>query len=275
MNATNLFTNMSNVIYDDDVIHFEDKSSVNFAKFVTIFVLFLISMSSGIGPLILLRWFNLRDPRQDPRTYLAFSSLLSFGGGALLSTTLMHLLPEIDETVSDLKVKGHIPELSFSFANLLLAVGFFIIYLMEEMVHTYLRKQQGKAQGAFARGHSARESLKEFTIRVKNEKKSDTDGVINILSTDLVKNEYVQESHNHHHHSHIVPATDGDNLLISSIRGLLIVLALSIHELFEGIVVGLEQSQSTVWYNFIIYLTITTSLLSLGICLVQYQLIKL
>lgn len=37
---------------------------------------------------------------------------------------------------------------------------------------------------------------------------------------------------------------------MSSIRGLLIVLALSVHELFEGLAVGLEDETANVWYMF-------------------------
>lgn len=37
---------------------------------------------------------------------------------------------------------------------------------------------------------------------------------------------------------------------MSSIRGLLIVLALSVHELFEGLAVGLEHEPGNVWYMF-------------------------
>lgn len=40
-------------------------------------------------------------------------------------------------------------------------------------------------------------------------------------------------------------------MIVSSIRGLLIVLALSVHELFEGLAVGLEDETSNVWYMFI------------------------
>lgn len=57
--------------------------------------------------------------------------------------------------------------------------------------------------------------------------------------------------HNHHqghshHHSHM-PMNVVDDDITSALRGLLIVLALSIHELFEGLYVGLESSAAHVW----------------------------
>lgn len=244
----------------------DDKKSTNIAKSITIVALFVISMSSGMIPMFLSKWFKWSDPNRDPRTNLVISSLLSFGGGALLCTTLMHLLPEIDETILNLQAEGHLPDWEFSITNLLMAIGFFIIYLVEEIVHAYLRRHQRKqaqAQEAFVRGHSARESLRDANTRHDHEKKAVNGGVITVSTADLVDNEHVVEnshhhhhhhnnethSHTHHHHSHI-PAISGDDLFVSSIRGLLIVMALSVHELFEGLAVGLEQTTSNVWYMF-------------------------
>lgn len=53
-----------------------------------------------------------------------------------------------------------------------------------------------------------------------------------------------------HGHSHMpeLNANSDDDLIVSSLRGLLVVLALSVHELFEGLAVGLEGAPSKVWY---------------------------
>lgn len=47
-------------------------------------------------------------------------------------------------------------------------------------------------------------------------------------------------------HSHL-PALMDDDFVITSLRGLLIVLGLSVHELFEGLAIGLESSAGHVW----------------------------
>lgn len=271
MSATQLLKNFTEILAKadehDDHEHDEDsadvdKNATNVAKIVTIVALFVISMGSGMIPMFLSKWFKWSDPSRDPRTNLVISSLLSFGGGALLCTTLMHLLPEIDKTILSLQAESILPKWDFSITNLLMAIGFFIIYLVEEIVHAYLRRHQRKqaqAQEAFVRGHSPRESLRDANTRHDHEKKAVNSGVITVSTADLVDNEHVENlhqhhhhekhSHNHHHHSHI-PAINGDDLFVSSIRGLLIVMALSVHELFEGLAVGLEQTTSNVWYMF-------------------------
>lgn len=48
-------------------------------------------------------------------------------------------------------------------------------------------------------------------------------------------------------HTHLDLIEDCDNLQSGAIRGLLIVLGLSVHELFEGLSIGLESSAHYVW----------------------------
>ncbi|CRK88730.1 CLUMA_CG002598, isoform A [Clunio marinus] len=260
-NITELLAKADDHDHDHDHEH-DDLSEVNMAKFITMAVLFILSMGSGMIPLLLTKWLDWSDPNRDPRTNLLVSSLLSFGGGALLCTTFLHLVPEIDEIIGALQHDGRIPEWDFSITNLLMAVGFFIIYFVEEIVHAYLRRQQKKqveAQEAFIRGHSPRDSLHDAAKRRELEKKAAAEatgnGVMTVSTADLVDNEHVDNnhhthSHNHHHHSHIPVFNGDDSLLVSSIRGLLIVMALSVHEVFEGLAVGLEDTTSNVWYMF-------------------------
>lgn len=51
-----------------------------------------------------------------------------------------------------------------------------------------------------------------------------------------------------HSHLPMIMESNENDFVISSLRGLLIVLGLSVHELFEGLAIGLESSSSYVWY---------------------------
>lgn len=57
-----------------------------------------------------------------------------------------------------------------------------------------------------------------------------------------------------HHHSHLNLTADSDAVgsdsVTTALRGLLIVLALSVHELFEGMALGLERRTADVWLLF-------------------------
>uniref|UniRef100_A0A182N2D6 Zinc/iron transporter n=1 Tax=Anopheles dirus TaxID=7168 RepID=A0A182N2D6_9DIPT len=230
--------------------HEDDSPTV--AKVTSMVVLFSVSMVCGLVPFKLVRWFNLNPASPSGGTHLfLIRLLLSFGGGALLSTTFLHLLPEINHSIEALVATGALPEpedLPFPLGEFLLTSGFFMIYLTEELVHWWMHRRSANARAA--RAEKAR--LGDSTVPVEG----------------------AASKHDHAHgHSHlpignvtaVYPVTDVDGTPAvpsaappsppassanGPLRGLLIVLALSIHELFEGLAVGLERSPSAVWLLF-------------------------
>ena len=52
-----------------------------------------ISLLLGTIPLKLGQWFNAEDGKRKHETM--FSSMLCFGGGLLISTSILHMLPEV------------------------------------------------------------------------------------------------------------------------------------------------------------------------------------
>ncbi|CAH0690131.1 unnamed protein product [Spodoptera exigua] len=226
----------------------EDTEGVVLAKGVSMIVLFCASMICGLAPLLLAKkfnWLSVEDAGNLKTTNRVVMTLLSFGGGVLLSTTFMHLVPEVQENVEYLQSSGALNEFDFSLTPLLTCSGFFIMYLVEELVHMYIhyRERKNGQVAPLVRNLSVRQSRSG----VGNGEKS-----VNNSTADLVESKKDIESHHHnghghsHHHSHM-PMNVGDDVT-SALRGLLVVLALSIHELFEGLAVGLESSTSHVWY---------------------------
>ena len=64
------------------------------AKILTMVLLGGVAIILGFIPLYLGKWFRL-DKEGNPRHGTMFSSLLCFGGGVLLATSFLHLLPEV------------------------------------------------------------------------------------------------------------------------------------------------------------------------------------
>ncbi|KYN38834.1 Zinc transporter ZIP3 [Trachymyrmex septentrionalis] len=222
--------NMSS--FDDEEGYSENtEKDVLIAKAVTMVVLCTVSTIMGIVPMFLAKWLKWDLSDQNTRSMKTVDVLLGFGGGVLFSTTFLHLIPEVAEGVQNLIESDKIPQLSFSLADMLACTGFFIMYLVEETVHTYLRKRQ--------------------VTRQDSSKKD-----VNLSTNELVENgqiqSYASNGHAHTGHSHL-PAimTSNDDFVITSLRGLLIVLGLSVHELFEGLAIGLESSANHVWYMFL------------------------
>lgn len=103
--------------------------------------------------------------------------LLGFGGGVLFCTTFLHMLPEVNENVQALIEQEQLPHLPFSLPEAFVCFGysdnpihwtsnlqiqemysflfnffffffrrFFLMYLVEECVHTRLRHRQATAK---------------------------------------------------------------------------------------------------------------------------------
>uniref|UniRef100_A0A1E1VXG4 Uncharacterized protein n=1 Tax=Pectinophora gossypiella TaxID=13191 RepID=A0A1E1VXG4_PECGO len=221
----------------------DDTDGVLVAKGVSMAVLFCASMLCGLVPMLLAKkfsWITPDDAGDLKSRNRVVMTLLSFGGGVLLSTTFMHLMPEVQENVEYLQCTGRLQELEFALTPLLTCCGFFIMYLVEELVHMYIHRRE-KNNG------KATPLVRNLSIR-RSKRASDDNGVKSVTNStaDLVEADFKKDEHSHAHHSHM-PVAVGDDVT-SALRGLLIVLALSIHELFEGLAVGLESSTHHVWY---------------------------
>ncbi|CAO1406266.1 unnamed protein product [Diamesa tonsa] len=218
----------------------DSNSDVVIAKSIAAVTLFLVSVISGIIPFKLAQIYKWNDQslednkKREQKTKLIVSILLCFGGGVLLATTFLHLLPDIRTEIQVLQEQKLIPNWQVALAELLMCSGFFLIYLIEELVHNFLHRSQHK-------------KLKEKDAREKSDETATS-------FEDPFKPDNIQKKQSHGHgHSHMplqLPHAEEEDFLVSSMRGLLIVLALSIHELFEGLAVGLEKSSGSVYYMF-------------------------
>lgn len=115
-------------------------------------------------------------------------------------------------------------------AGLIMCAGFFMMYLVEELVHLYINSRENKIENS--------NTTKPFSLRRSITEAEAPETVSTCKEMKTVK---------HEGHSHLVVNHSSEDSVVSALRGLLIVLALSIHELFEGLAVGLESSVVNVW----------------------------
>ncbi|XP_030078945.1 zinc transporter ZIP1-like [Drosophila hydei] len=223
-----------------------DKHALIVAKIVAMVVLIVVTVVCGSLPYMLdrcLEWTK-KDP-EETRASTAVRCLLYFGGGVLLCTTFLHMLPEVIEVVELLQHCGILVATPFALPEMLMCTGFFLMYALDEVMHVFMQHHQHKlsrkeslASEAFERGHSIRHSILLRSTRRKPDE------------LQASKEEHQHSDHelpaaNGHGHSHVPVDTNG-----SSMRGLGIILALSLHELFEGMAIGLEGTVATVWFMF-------------------------
>lgn len=319
-----------------------DYESILIAKGTAMIVLFFASIFFGLLPYKMRKLFKLNNNHDNNSKIIPL--LLSFGGGVLLSTTFLHLLPEISENIEILQENNKLKKLNFNLTNLLMVIGFFFMYFIEILIHKFLNylercdlkvREKMLSSTASVNGNGNGNEQEQAENQLNNQQphqhqslssmesqpqqpsqqnphepplqqsplqqQQDDDIILSTINNSCPIDTtpyYHRHYHHNHGHSHLPIITrsnyhhqgrlstsgsssiststrirfndnkttnnnntnttttttstthNNNDLIKTSIRGLLIVLALSVHELFEGLAVGLEQTSSTVWYMF-------------------------
>ncbi|PNF35346.1 Zinc transporter ZIP1 [Cryptotermes secundus] len=116
-------------------------------KIVVLTLLGVIRLFFGLVPLKITKKLKLWGEsgvsdqlveRRRARVDTAISLGLCFGGGVLLATCFIHMIPEVRESLEVVKRSGFSVishDTSFPFAELLICCGFFLVYVIEEIAH--------------------------------------------------------------------------------------------------------------------------------------------
>lgn len=191
------------------------------------------------------------------RGKLITSFLIYFGGGVLLGTCLLHLLPEAREKFEDHDDHDDTATLhnstdifnqlyfhdsdgggeEFSMTEFIVCCGFFAVYLFEEIVHFFLGGHshvptETRAIRSLSRSSSCvgTPRLSQCSISVSGEYKPQPPTALTQASVELRE-----------------PPKLTDTF---SVAGLLTVAALSFHSLFEGFAIGLRPDAKSTWFVF-------------------------
>lgn len=231
------------------------------------------------------------------------SLLLCFGGGVMLFTTLLHLQPEVRQGVLHLQTAGRLPNGTGTehLGDLIFCAGFFMVFIVDEIVHTLLDRCAANSDGD---GDSAEEvlqrsmSLRRRTMSIPRPSLVSSSSVAGVgvvggggsggtSSTVSSFKELLRGGQQRRSVGGVTaaargdietrilpePATDGTRVSsrgtaggqqYHSFGGLFAVLALSFHEVFEGVAIGLEERTDDMWYLFV---AVATHKLVIAFCI--------
>lgn len=180
------------------------------AKIVVIVVLLLVTLIFCFIPYVLNRWFKWTNRTQtNARDFLAVLCLLNFGGGVLIATTFIHILPAVIGTVDALQQCDMLVTTPFALPEILMCTGFYLMYSIEELMYFVVGRQQRRKRQA-EKAEKAERGLEQAEEQQQQ------------------------------------PPLEEEQP--NWLRGLGIIVALSLHELFGGMAIGLEGSVDTVWF---------------------------
>lgn len=203
-------------------------------KGIAIVSLFSLTLLAGLLPMIIRRSHTVARQR-----FLSFCNC--FAGGVFFATCLLELLPMIREKYEEAFQQRGIPTF-FPVAEFTTCVGFFVVLIVEQIVHTF-------HNSSFLHGHlpDSREPL------LKRHRET---------------------------HEHFVPESPDSNSISvpchqvqdASLRVYILILALSVHSVFEGLALGLITEVGRL-AQIAVAIVIHKSILafSLGVNLVQHK----
>jgi len=295
----------------------EDGMELVYTKILVLTLLGVLRLFFGLVPLKITKKLKLWGEsgvshqlvnQRRQRVDAAVSFCLSFGGGVLLATCFIHMIPEVRESLEGVKRSGSsvIPNnTSFPFAEFFICCGFFVVYVIEEIAHrVYLysgHKEPCVRPASHQCSPTAETELKEtekstgdkFNFRGETDvplpakSRPGTGGKIVPASSQvyLIASSLSLE-HNgkdsavfpvpqhstqigvagkvncypcdvkaksevlHHHHAGFSIDSLNQESMVGNLRRFLVVVALSFHSVFEGLAIGIQQTQRDVWYLF-------------------------
>lgn len=239
----------------------ENASSAVLAKILAMAFLGVSSFVAGSTPVCVFERLGIRR-RARGAANTALRLILNFGGGVLLCTTFLHLLPEVREGVERLTKDGTLDSkspLAGLLAELVMCAGFFFMYSIEELVHGFAGGDCHAHHSHSGSGHSTAD--RSGNVAVPQQRRNDAAtaaGYPNATGYDKVDAAGRVANYNSCMSTvelakkpgpavkKLVPVEGSASPSESVLRGFLVVGALSIHELFEGLAVGLEKNPTQV-----------------------------
>jgi len=232
-------------------------------KVVVMVILAVVSFALGLAAVGIRRLLGQTAVDKAKRSQIISTScLLCFGAGVLLSTSLLHMLPEVREGLAVAQENLGIEWLG----ELVICSGFFLIYLVEEVVDQVLHLSKDTQHV-----HKSLSLSRRTSSVANNEKNSDAHNDME-MQPGAGSMKTTSKGHSHNHIALVSNA--------SSVRDFFTVLALSFHAVFEGLAVGLEESSPDVWtmfgaiatHKFIITFCVSMELLQAGVSRVGFTL---
>ncbi|XP_030386277.1 zinc transporter ZIP1 [Scaptodrosophila lebanonensis] len=218
---------MSNYSRSADIYHLAraatdvaEKHDLLVAKIVAIVVLLVVTLIFCFIPYALDRCFKWtkNQATTNAREFVVVLCLLNFGGGVLIATTFIHMLPEVIEVVDALQQCDMLVATPFGLPQMLMCTGLYLMYFIEETMHFFVRRRQEKKR----------------LLEMQNNTACITNEVTITTTTEVVEVAIAPPS----------SPVEEPNWL----RGLGIIVALSLHELFGGMAIGLEPTTDTVYF---------------------------
>jgi len=229
-------------------------------KIIALFLMGILTIIAALLPIWLLQYFRetLSNKQSRRRLDRVLSLLNCFVGGVFLATTLIHMLPEAREATEKYMEEYEI-DIEFPVTEFTVCVGVFIVMILENIVMVCRTKKNESKEDMkiiirsdggtvstieLEKGTHTTASGTHLTAEESQEGRRSRS--ISRASSLMIDGSFkISEPEDNHAHSHMHP----DDL--ASLRSLILLLAISIHTIFEGLAIGLQHTTTALWTLFL------------------------
>ena len=242
--------------------------SLIFHKCIVLSSILISTLLAGISPWFMLRSFrgaNFNISRRK-RTKFIFSCMNMFSGGVFLGVCFMHLLPEVKERM-DIFMSTLSRWKNFPATEFIVVIGFFLVLITEILVSKYLSKKHSAEKQSSEKletnglhnspsSTEASKKIPEDTTQygaiansfVEDEQveRNCTESIQANRSTYFDGTEDYRDSDSDHCHQTFINS-NGEDI---AVRSVLLFLALSLHTIFDGLTLGLQEDVTKLYSLF-------------------------
>ncbi|GAB6028369.1 hypothetical protein CHUAL_002537 [Chamberlinius hualienensis] len=201
------------------------------AKAIVVVCLFVGTFVMAILPIKLMSMVeHTLDPSRRRWYKRAISWLNCFGGGVFLGACLLDLFPEVREQFDNVFKKINIGS-SFPVAEFAMLFGFFLAFIVEQIVLSFQESRPSRLRP------EERPLLQDSHVQTAYG--SSVEGVNNVETpnTELEESSSSSESSFGHTSVHSIELEPH-----SMLRSIVLLMALSLHSIFEGLAIGLQPT---------------------------------
>ena len=279
------------------------------AKIISLSALFVVTFIAGLLPLKLRRQREEGDERRtaarDQRRKQWVSLCTCFAGGAFFASSMLELIPTVRKDFSEVFKSAHIT-MDFPIAEFGISIGFFLILTVEQIIHVVKEKPSNGSHGhshgdshgqikdsqkapLLQDGHTPSYGIKNTSSHHDSREGSESEDEDHPPSAVPLDNghqirrpkhqnvQHIEDNFNdsnehEHEHSIFADINKKHHNQRHYLRSYLLLIALSVHALFEGLAVGLFQNMDSM-VELLGALIIHKCILafSIGINLVQHS----
>jgi len=220
-------------------------------KVITLLAMTVITFLFGMMPLKL---FSQLRHNPDVTSRIRWRMLISFSscfaGGVFIAACLLDLLPDVEEKIrqvlEEIKSEYHV-DLDYPVAQFIMVFGFFLILTIEQSVLHFQEQwsQEEEREPLLSRSRQASIGSHHSSHIHQHADHHHHDYVEGAMTG--VSSQAHHSHDGHHNHSHISHGV----FQHSSLRSVMLLLALSFHSVFEGIAIGLQENSAQLMSIFI------------------------